>query len=218
MTRLPDLPCRKPVADRLDGRTVALERLDVGRHGEDLWRALGGNERLWRDVPPGPFADKAVFFAWLEDRAARDDQVLYALVEKTNGRAEGLYLLINLDWAVGRLEMGLMLGPNLARNTAATEAFYLLGRYVFEMLGYRRLEWRCNPENVASMRAARRFGYTLEGILRQNTWLKGRNWDTAIFAIIDGEWPAIADRLKRWLSPANFDADGKQIAPLSAME
>ena len=111
--------------------------------------------------------------------------------------------------------MGLMLGPRIARGTAATEAFFLLGRYLFETLSYRRLEWRCSPENVASMHAAERLGFTLEGILRQNTWLKGRNWDTAVFSIIDSEWPARAARLAQWLSPDNFHPDGRQKKSLA---
>jgi RimJ/RimL family protein N-acetyltransferase len=113
--------------------------------------------------------------------------------------------------------MGLMLGPHIARGTAATEAFHLLGRYLFETLGYRRLEWRCSPENEASMRAAERFGYTLEGILRQNAWIKGRNWDTAVYAILDGEWPANVARLADWLAPENFAADGHQKRTLTKL-
>jgi RimJ/RimL family protein N-acetyltransferase len=214
MTTAPSLPRPAPDAVILPGRTVDLERVQPARHGVDLWHAIGSVDQLWQSVPPGPFADEEAFLTWLGDRSARPDQLLYALVDKRTGTAEGLYLLINIESAMGRIEMGLVLGARLARTTAATEAFYLLGRYVFETLGYRRLEWRCSPENEASMRAAERFGYTLEGILRQNAWIKGRNWDTAVYAIIDGEWPANAARLADWLVPENFTADGRQIEPL----
>lgn len=204
-----------PDAASVPGQSVDLERLDPARHGHDLWRAIGEAASLWQSVPPGPFASEADFGAWLTERAQRTDQVQYALIDKSSGgSAEGLYLLINIESAVGRAEMGLMLGPKLSRRTTGTEAFYLLGRYVFETLGYRRLEWRCNPENEASMRAAERFGFTLEGVLRQNTWLKGRNWDTAVFAILDREWPALAARFVHWLAPDNFDTEGMQIRPL----
>lgn len=217
MTNVPDLPRPMPDAVLLEGRSVDLERLDPARHGAALWTAIGAAAALWRDVPPGPFADEASFAAWLKDRGARSDQALYAIVEKGARRnAVGLFFLINIDNAVGRIEMGLMYGPRLSRRTAGTEAFLLLARYVFEGLGYRRFEWRCNPDNVASMQAARRYGFTLEGVLRQNTWLKGRNWDTAVFAIIDSEWPACAARLDAWLDPANFDAEGRQRRPLAA--
>jgi RimJ/RimL family protein N-acetyltransferase len=214
MTTAPFLPRPAPDIAILPGRNVDLERVQPARHGVDLWHAIGSVGSLWQSVPPGPFADEEAFLTWLGDRSARPDQLLYALVDKRTGTAEGLYLLINIENAMGRIEMGLVLGAKLARTTAATEAFYLLGRYLFETLGYRRLEWRCSPENEASMRAAERFGYTLEGILRQNAWIKGRNWDTAVYAIIDSEWPANAARLAKWLAPANFAADGRQIRPL----
>ena len=218
MSIVPILPRPMPDAVLISGPTVDLERLDPVRHAGDLWRAIGRDEGLWKEVPPGPFADAAAFSAWLEERATRTDQVLYALIDKAGTRAaEGLYLLINIESAMGRIEMGLMLGPNLARKTAATEAFLLLGRYVFETLLYRRLEWRCSPENTASMRAAQRFGYTHEGILRQNAWIKNRNWDTAVYAILDGEWPQRAARLEAWLAPENFDRNGRQKRALSAM-
>lgn len=214
MTTAPSLPRPLPDAALLPGRTVDLERVQPARHGADLYRAIGAVDELWQSVPPGPFADEEAFLTWLGDRSARADQVLYALVDKRTGTAEGLYLLINIEGAMARIEMGLVLGAKLARTTAATEAFYLLGRYVFETLGYRRLEWRCSPENEASMRAAERFGYTLEGILRQNAWIKGRNWDTAVYAILDSEWPSNAARLAAWLAPGNFTPDGRQIKPL----
>jgi RimJ/RimL family protein N-acetyltransferase len=215
MTIIPVLPRPAPDALRLAGRTVDLERLDPIRHGEGLWRAIGSVDALWQSVPPGPFADKEAFFIWLEERFARADQVLYALIDKRTATAEGLYLLINIESGMGRIEMGLVLGAKLSRTTAATEAFYVLGRYVFETLVYRRLEWRCSPENAASMKAAERFGYTLEGILRQNAWIKGRNWDTAVYAIIDSEWPSRAKRLAEWLAPENFGADGRQKTTLT---
>ena len=210
----PSLPRPAPDATLMAGERVDLARLDPARHGSDLWHAIGATPSLWHSVPPGPFADEAEFRDWLVQRAARTDQVQYALIDRIERTAEGLYFLINIESAIGRAEMGLVLGPGLSRRTAGTEAFYLLARYVFETLGYRRLEWRCNPENEASMRAAERFGFTLEGVLRQNTWLKGRNWDTAVYAILDREWPAIAARFVHWLAPDNFDAEGRQIKAL----
>lgn len=218
MTTAPSPPRPLPDTASISGRTIDLERLDPARHGDDLWRAIGSDSSLWQDVPPGPFADQAAFAAWLAERAVRPDQALFALVEKgARRKAEGLYLLINIEAAMGRIELGLMLGAGLSRTTAATEAFFLMGRYVFETLGYRRLEWRCSPVNAASMRAAERFGFTREGVLRQNAWIKGRNWDTAVYAILDGEWPARAARLGQWLAPENFDGSGRQIRSLAAL-
>lgn len=215
MTTAPSLPRPLPDAPVLPGRTVDLERLNPARHGRDLWQAIGTHASLWQGVPPGPFADEDAFLTWLGDRSARADQVLYALIDKRTNTAEGVYLLINIENAMARIEMGLVLGEKLSRSTAATEAFYLTARYLFETLGYRRLEWRCSPQNEASMRAAERFGYTLEGVLRQNAWIKGRNWDTAVYAIIDSEWPSQAERLSAWLAPENFTADGRQKRTLT---
>jgi len=212
----PTLPRPLPDALAIPGRSVDLERLDPQRHGNALWRAIGATPSLWQSVPPGPFADQDAFSAWLAERAQRADQALYAIVDKS-GEALGLFFLINIESAMGRIEMGLVYGPHLTRRTAGTEAFLLLGRYLFESLGYRRLEWRCNPLNEASMRAAVRFGFTLEGVLRQNMWLKGRNWDTAVYALLDHEWPAKARRLSAWLAPDNFGADGRQLTALAAI-
>lgn len=214
MTAVPVLPRPVPDAMLLPGRTVELVRTDPARHGAQLWHAIGEVEELWRAVPPGPFADDAAFTTWLSERASRADQLLFSLVDRRTEKAEGLYFLMNIDSGVGRAEMGLMLGPKISRQTAATEAFYILAHYVFDTLAYRRLEWRCNPENHPSMRAAERLGFKLEGVLRQNTWLKGRNWDTAVFGMIDRDWPPIAARFERWLSPDNFDSEGRQLRPL----
>jgi RimJ/RimL family protein N-acetyltransferase len=112
---------------------------------------------------------------------------------------------------VGVIEIGhIWFGPPLQRTTAATEAIYLLARQVFDDLGYRRLEWKCNALNAASRRAAERFGFTFEGIFRKHQVVKGRNRDTAWYAITDDEWPAIRDAFERWLAPENFDAEGAQ--------
>lgn len=211
------LPRPFPDAETVSGDSVALERLEPLRHAPGLWQAIGADAELWRSVPPGPFADEGQFLKWLLDRSQRSDQVLYAIVSRGDGLPLGLYFLIAIDHAMGRLEMGLVLGPELTRRKAGTEAFLLLAGYVFDMLGYRRLEWRCNPENLASVRAAERFGFLREGVLRQNLWLKGRNWDTAVYSLIDGEWPARRARLERWLAPANFDAQGRQRVALSAL-
>ena len=213
----PTLPCAHPDAARIPGRLVDLERADPARHAEGLWSSIGQDATLWSLIPPGPFADIAAFNAWLTDRANRTDAALYAIVDKTDGHAAGLFFLLNVNAAMGTVEMGLVYGPSLARRTAGTEAFFLLARYVLDTLGYRRMEWRCAPEHVASRRAAIRFGFTEEGLLRQTLWVKDRSWDTQLYAMLDGAWPAIAARLSAWLSPDNFTPDGRQIKPLNLL-
>jgi RimJ/RimL family protein N-acetyltransferase len=197
---------------------VALERADPARHAEELWASIGQDSTLWSLIPPGPFTDVAAFTAWLADRAGRTDAALYTIVDTRAGRTPaGLFFLLNIDAAMGTLEMGLVYGPALTRQTAGTEAFLLLGRYVFETLGYRRMEWRCAPEHAASRRAAARLGFTQEGLLRQTMWVKDRSWDTQLYAMLDHDWPPVAARLAAWLSPENFAADGRQLRPLNSL-
>lgn len=211
----PVLPRPHPDAPILPGRLVDLERLDIPCHGLDLWRAVGMDAGRWSLIPPGPFADEAAFIEWLTPRANRPDVALYAIMEKGPDRkAVGLFLLLDVNPAMGTAEMGLVYGPALTRRSGGTEAFFLLARYVLETLGYRRLEWRCSTDHTASRRAAERFGFILEGVLRQTMWAKGRSWDTAIHAMLDHEWPAVATRLTAWLSPENFGNDGLQLRPL----
>ena len=108
------------------------------------------------------------------------------------------------------------LAEALQGSAAATEAMYLLARHAFDDLGYRRYEWKTNAFNTASRKAAERLGFTFEGVFRQHMIVKGRNRDTAWFSIVDGEWPAVREAFERWLAPENFDAEGRQRAPLSA--
>lgn len=126
----------------------------------------------------------------------------------------GLFFLLNIVPEMGVMELGLVFGPELARTTAATEAFVLIAAYVFRDLHYRRLEWRCDSEHAASRRAAERFGFVFEGIMRQAMWVKGRSSDTALYAMTDGDWAATAHHFAAWLQPDNFRPDGRQIASL----
>ncbi len=215
MTNPPILPCDPPDAVVIPGRLVDLERLDVARHAEGLWSAIGSKDVLWSLISPGPFASQAEFTEWLADRADRSDQRLYAIIDKAGGQPVGQFHLLGINPAMGTMEMGLVYGPALSRQTAGTEAFFLLARYVLGALRYRRLEWRCGPDHTASRRAAGRFGFTLEGVARQTMWVKGRSWDTAVHSLLDHEWPAVSARLEAWLAPANFDDDGRQVMPLS---
>ncbi|HEY2034953.1 MAG TPA: GNAT family protein [Rhizomicrobium sp.] len=214
--KAPVLPRPVPDAKILEGRFADLERVDVKRHAKELWRSIGSDEELWKGIPSGPFASEAAFREWLKDRSSRDGQVLYAVRDKKNGNALGVYFLLRIDPLAATCEIGLTYGKGLQRSSAGTEAFYLLANYVLGTLGYRRLEWRTGPENDASNRAALRYGFTREGLLRQTSWTKGGNWDTVYYSIIDGEWPAISGRFQAWLNPRNFDEDGHQIRALSS--
>ncbi|MBB6251671.1 GNAT family N-acetyltransferase [Nitrospirillum iridis] len=214
----PTLPRPVLTADRLAGRTVDLERLDLDRHAPGLWDAIGRHADLWEHIPGGPFADADVFTQWLRDRIPRPGQTIYAVMDKTDTvpTPAGVLILLNANPDMGTVEMGLVYGARLSRRVTGTEGVFLLIDYALGQSGYRRLEWRCGPPNVASIRAATRYGFTHEGLLRQTLWMKGRNWDTNVFSILDGEWPARRQRLAAWLAPENFTEDGHQRQPLTA--
>lgn len=217
MERIPALP-RPPIEEtRIPGRTVDLERADVVIHGADLWRAIGARDELWGGIPSGPFPAEDDFLDWLADRCGKADQRAYAIVDRSGpgSRAEGLFFLLQVKPDMGTCEIGLVYGAGLSRRVGGTEAVYLLCRHVLGTHGYRRLEWRCGPDNEASGRAARRYGFIYEGTLRQTYWVKGHNWDTEIYSILDSEWPAVARRFEAWLDPSNFDAEGRQKRGLS---
>lgn len=196
---------------------MRLEPLDA-RHAADLFAvsvAPGADERfrwLFETVP----ADVAEVERWVAKVAPGPDPSFWAVSDRATGRAAGRQALMRITPEHGVIEIGSILwGPPIARTRAATEALYLAARHVFETLGYRRFEWKCNDLNAPSKAAALRFGFSYEGLFRQHMWVKGANRDTAWFAMIDAEWPALAREYARWLDPANFDASGRQKTPLA---
>jgi RimJ/RimL family protein N-acetyltransferase len=212
MTLSPARPL-EPVV--LAGRTVRLEPLDAGRHAAALFEAAqgeGADPLLWRYMFDGPFADAAAYEAWARDAQAGTDPAFYAVV---TDRPSGIvsYLRMAPEHAV--IEIGhIWFGARMQRTTAATETIYLLLRHAFDDLGHRRVEWKCDAANARSRTAAARFGFTYEGTFRQHMIVKGANRDTAWYAMLDGEWPAIRTGFEAWLDPANFDAEGNQRLPL----
>lgn len=166
-------------------------------------------------MPYGPFATPEAFDEHLRALASAEDKVFYAIVERATDRATGLASLMRIDRPNRVIEVGgIVFSPALQRTRGATEAMYLLARYVFEDLQYRRYEWKCNALNEASRRAAVRLGFSAEGLFRQHMIVKGRNRDTAWYSMLDSEWPARKAEFERWLNPANFDDAGSQKTPL----
>lgn len=207
----------RPERVPLEGRYARLEPLDPARHGPDLFAAAvaPGAEERFRYLFDAPPADFATFTPWLEKSAASTDPLFLAVIDRRTGRAEGRQALMRIEPIHGVIEIGNVLwGPAIARTRVTTEALYLCARYVFETLRYRRFEWKCNNLNEPSKRAARRFGFAFEGVFRQHMVIKGRNRDTAWFAMIDGDWPALKARYERWLRPENFDAAGQERSKL----
>ena len=211
----PPVPPLEPIA----GRSCRVEPLDVARHAADLHQAnvLGEDGRNWAYLPYGPFATLDDYRAWLKGVASKPDPQFYTIVDLATGTPAGVASYLRIDSEAGSIEVGhIKYSPGLQRTIAATEAMYLMMRRAFE-LGYRRYEWKCNALNAPSRSAAQRLGFSYEGIFRQARVDKGRNRDTAWYAMIDREWPAIDRAFQRWLDPSNFDAAGRQRTSLSTL-
>ena len=166
----------------------------------------------------GPFSDKAAFQKWLKPQDQRDDPLVFAIIDQADGRALGMasYLRIVPQWAT--CEIGsIWFSPSLMRTSLATEAMYLMASHVFEDLGYRRYEWKCDSLNEASCSAALRLGFQYEGLFRQHMIYKSRNRDTTWFAMTDREWPIAKAAFESWLAEENFDAAGQQLRSLAAI-
>jgi RimJ/RimL family protein N-acetyltransferase len=209
-------PASRPDRVVLEGRDVCLEPLNPLRHGDSLFEATAGREQdtLWTYMFDGPFENRGAFDASIARLALSEDPLYFAIVDCSSGGATGRAALMRIEPAYRVIEVGsIVYSPRLQRTRGATEAMYLLARYVFEELGYRRYEWKCHALNERSRAAALRLGFTFEGIFRQHMIVKSRNRDTAWYSMLDSEWPA----RKRWLAPENFDPDGRQRTPLSVM-
>ena len=208
----------RPQPVTLRGRYVMLEPLDRARHAEPLWQALRGHDEVWTWMAGSPAASPEELADGLEQWQERERAVLFAILPLETGRPGGWASYMRIEPTHGVIEVGnIMYSPALQRTRAATETMFLMARHIFEDLGYRRYEWKCNAENEASRRAALRFGFSLEGIFRQHMVVKGRNRDTAWFAMLNREWPARKRAFEAWLDPANFDAAGHQRASLTTL-
>ena len=213
-------PCPRPPRTAMEGRTIRLEPLDPAKHGDDLWAAFSADEtgRMWTYLPVGPYTDRAAFDAALAANAASEDPLFHTVIDRATGKAVGFCTYLRIDPNNGVIEVGFItFSPLMQRTTGSTEAMYLMMARVFDELGYRRYEWKCDTLNAPSRAAAARLGFTYEGLFRQAVMYKGRNRDTAWFSILDTEWPGIRSAFQTWLDPANFDADGQQKRSLAAL-
>ena len=209
----------RPPRTEMIGRSCRIEPLDVARHAADLHEANRDDAagRNWTYLAVDAFGDLPSYRTWLEKMAAGDDPLFHAVVD-ASGKAVGVATYMRIDPAMGVIEVGnINFSPRLQRRIAATEALYLMMRRVFDELGYRRYEWKCDALNAPSRAAAERLGFRFEGVFRQAFVYKGRNRDTAWFSIIDHEWPPLRAAFERWLDPANFDPAGRQRTSLSAL-
>jgi RimJ/RimL family protein N-acetyltransferase len=212
-------PPPRPPRETLAGRWCRLEPIDPARHAAALFEAnaLDADGSGWTYLPYGPFDDLDAYTEWMRRTCLGDDPLFFAVIDAASGRAVGVASWLRIDPAAGSIEVGhLRFSPLLQRKPAATEAMYLMMKRAFE-LGYRRYEWKCDALNAPSRAAAQRLGLSFEGIFRQAVVIKGRNRDTAWYAAIDREWPALEQAFARWLAPSNFDPEGRQRVALSAL-
>jgi RimJ/RimL family protein N-acetyltransferase len=201
----------------LKGRYGRVERL-AQRHAKSFWQQVQDADTIWTYIAnSGPFGDRTAFDGWFGKRIAAEDPYAYAILDNEE-RVVGTAALMSIRPAMRVIEVGsIVYSPALQRTPLGTEAQYLLARYAFETLRYRRYEWKCDSLNAPSRRAALRYGFAFEGIFRQHMISNGRNRDTAWFAMLDGDWPARKAAFERWLAPENFDAAGKQIESLARL-
>lgn len=208
-----------PPYEIMHGRLCDVKPLVPDRDAGDLFEAnsLDVEGRMWTYLPYGPFASFALYRSWLRVSVLTTDPQFYAIIDKISAKAVGIAAYMRIDPKNGSIEVGhVSFSPLLRQTPMATEAMYLMMKRAFE-LGYRRYEWKCNALNAASRQAAQRLGLSYEGIFRQATVSKGRNRDTAWYAAIDEEWPALEAAFKQWLAPENFDEQGQQKVSLSTL-
>jgi RimJ/RimL family protein N-acetyltransferase len=214
-------PASRPDRSALRGRYVVLRPLDATVDADALYAASHlpqGDPAIWTYLFDGPYESSEEMRHDLERQAASEDPLFFTLAPLPGERPCGVASYLRIVPEFGVIEIGhIWFGTPMQRTTAATEAIYLLARHAFDDLGYRRLEWKCNALNAASRRAAERFGFSFEGVFRKHMVVKGRNRDTAWYAIVDDEWPALRDRFERWLVPENFDNSGRQRRSLAEL-
>ena len=216
---LPDWSPRPlPPRVALDGRYCCVEPINPERHAEDLFEAFSKSDpNIWTYLPDymGPYSSFSDWQQWIASTVSSDDPLWHAIIDKESGRAVGLAAYLRIDRTSGVIEVGgLNYSMGLQRKPGATEAMYLMMRRVFDELGYRRYEWKCDSLNERSRAAAERLGFQYEGIFRQHMAYRGRNRDTAWFSIIDKDWPDARKAFENWLDAQNFDAHGRQRASL----
>lgn len=208
-------PVSRPGSVTLHGRTVTLEPLDAARHAAALWQLFRGHNHLWTWMGDGPYQCEEELRRAIAEKQSNPAAIYLAIAPVATGLVAGWAAWLRIEPAHGVIEVGnIVFAPALQHSVAATEAMYLMASHIFDGLGYRRYEWKCNAENLPSRRAAQRLGFTFEGIFRQHMVVKDRNRDTAWYAMLDSGWPACKRAFEAWLRPANFDSAGKQRHPL----
>lgn len=206
-------PRERPGQWPLGGARVVLEPLDWSAHGDGLYEVIGAPEvaDIWDYMPMGPFPDQEAFQKHVSAAMSILGWEMLVIRKVKLGSVLGMAGYMRIREEHGSAEIGsVAFGRALRRTPEATEAMYLMARHVFEELGYRRYEWKCHNENAASHRAASRFGFKYEGVFRNDMVIRGKNRDTAWYAMTDEDWPKVKAAFEAWLAPDNFDSAGDQ--------
>ena len=208
-----------PKGISIEGKLVDLKPLIASEFSEELFisNAIDKEGINWAYLPYGPFESQADYAKWIKSFEEGDDPIFFAVISKKLKKAIGIASFLRINPNKGLIEVGhINYSPLLQKTTEATEAMFLMMKWVFDN-GYRRYEWKCNALNLKSRRAAQRLGFSYEGVFRQMTISKGRNRDTAWFAIIDKEWAEIERCFDQFLSESNFDNNGKSKVSLTSL-
>jgi RimJ/RimL family protein N-acetyltransferase len=212
-------PPEAPSRESMEGAYCRVEPLSPEAHGKSLYEANSTDTqgRSWTYLSYGPFASFEAYYDWVSRSSSSADPLFFAIADKASHKAVGVASFVRIDPRSGSIEVGhLNFSPWLQGTRSATEAMYLMMKKAFD-LGYRRYEWKANALNAPSRRAAQRLGLSFEGVFQQAAVFKGRNRDTAWYAAIDGDWPALQRAFLQWLNPVNFDEKGRQTVSLSAL-
>ena len=213
-------PCSLPGMEVLHGRHVILAPYDPSAHGFLLGQILAtpAAADTWNYMP-FEFTDALHFGHEFDVRSTAQDWIPYTILDRHSTKPLGMASYMRQRPEHGSIEVGCVaFSHELRRTIAATEAMYLMAAHVFDDLNYRRYEWKCHNENAASKQAAIRFGFQFEGVFRNDMVMKGKNRDTAWFAMTDDDWPRVKQAFQRWLDPSNFDENGQQKQSLSVLQ
>ena len=209
-----DIPGVLPSLVRIEGRYTIIEALSVEKHAEDLLAVYGPDSprEMWTYLFQPPVENFEELIVALKQMIERKDRFYYAIIDKATGKALGTFSLMRIDQTNRVIEVGAVtFSPVLKHTRMGTEAQFLLARYVFEVLNYRRYEWKCDALNLPSRKAAERLGFIYEGTFRQAVIYKGRTRDTDWLSMIDKDWPKVKVRFEAWLKSENFDEEGNQL-------
>lgn len=199
------------------GKSVVLEPISPS-HVDDLWAAAHGADASWQYLRYGPFPSRGAMAALVLELESRAHQPFWAIKLQVTGKAQGWVSLCDIYPDDAAIEIGsVWFSPALQRTRAGSEAIFMLMRHAFDDLGYQRLVWRCLADNMASLQAAKRYGFRPEGLWRSAVSVKGRRFDVAWHALLANEWPAQKEAFIKWLHDANFASDGTALARMETL-